>query len=345
MPITIVVGGQFGSEGKGKVAYALAASRHATHAVRVGGPNSGHTVVDPAGRKVIFRQLPTAALLPDVVCVIPPGAYVDVDILLREIVVARLSPDRVAIDPFATLVTEADRETERKNGLRAAIGSTGSGTGAALQRRIERGTNVLAAGDPRLAPYLRPTLELLRNALGRRERVIVEGTQGYGLSLLHSRHYPYVTSRDTTAAAFLSETGLSPLDVDEIALVLRTFPIRVGGNSGPLPDEIHWATVQSESGSADSLVEYTSVTNAIRRVARFDPTIPRLAIAANVPTTVILNHLDYVDCQVQAGVMTQNALRFVAEVELALGRRVDILGTGPAVLIDRNEHLQIVSRD
>jgi len=63
--------------------------------------------------------------------------------------------------------------------------------------------------------------------------VIIEGTQGFGLSLLHAADYPYVTSRDTTAAAFVSEAGLSPLDVDDIVLVLRAFPIRVGGNSGP----------------------------------------------------------------------------------------------------------------
>ncbi len=84
--------------------------------------------------------------------------------------------------------------------------------------------------------------------LDRRARVIVEETQGFGSSPLNARHFPYVTSRDTTASAFLSETGLSPLDVDDVSLVIRSFPIRVEGNSGPLKDEINWATVSKELG-------------------------------------------------------------------------------------------------
>ncbi len=49
MPVTVVVGGQFGSEGKGKVAHWLARELRASTAVRVGGPNSGHTVVADGG--------------------------------------------------------------------------------------------------------------------------------------------------------------------------------------------------------------------------------------------------------------------------------------------------------
>lgn len=59
--------------------------------------------------------------------------------------------------------------------------------------------------------------------------VIIEGTQGFALSLLHGRDYPFVTSRDTTAAGFAMEAGISPRMIDNIVMVLRTFPIRVGG--------------------------------------------------------------------------------------------------------------------
>ena len=94
-----------------------------------------------------------------------------------------------------------------------------------------------------------PFSVLLRQHLDAGERLVLEGTQGFGLSLVHSSYYPFVTSRDTTAAAFVSEAGFSPLDVDEIVLVIRAFPIRVGGNSGPLPNEIDWHTLSTESGS------------------------------------------------------------------------------------------------
>lgn len=69
MPVTVIVGGQFGSEGKGKVAHFFAQEKKAAVAIRVGGPNSGHTVIDSSGSPIVFRQLPTAALLPHVTCV------------------------------------------------------------------------------------------------------------------------------------------------------------------------------------------------------------------------------------------------------------------------------------
>ena len=56
MPVTVVVGGQYGSEGKGKVSAILAKEMDATAVVRCGGPNSGHTVYDDSGRKYVFRQ-------------------------------------------------------------------------------------------------------------------------------------------------------------------------------------------------------------------------------------------------------------------------------------------------
>jgi adenylosuccinate synthase len=75
MPVTVIVGGQFGSEGKGKVAFYWAQNNQATVAVRVGGSNSGHTVIDSSGNPQIFQHLPTAALLPHIYCVIPAGSY------------------------------------------------------------------------------------------------------------------------------------------------------------------------------------------------------------------------------------------------------------------------------
>lgn len=212
MPISIVVGGQYGSEGKGKVAHALAKEMGASVAVRVGGPNSGHTVISPSGAPIIFKQLPTAAILPDVLCVLAAGCYINPDILFQEIQVAGLSDNRLIIDPNAALITEVELAEERGSRLREEIGSTLSGTGATVVKRIQRnGTLKLAKDDKRLAPYVQPTVPFMRNRLNKRERVIIEGTQGFGLSLLHSQCYPYSTSRDTTAAGFLSEAGLSPL--------------------------------------------------------------------------------------------------------------------------------------
>lgn len=336
MPVTVIVGGQFGSEGKGKVACEFARMRSATVAVRTGGSNSGHTVIDRDGTPRVFRHLPTSAILDDVICVIGSGTYLDVEVLLREIAEINFPLDRLLIDENAVIISEKHKENEKASGLIESIGSTGSGTGAALVERIQRGGSVIfAKDDPRLSRQcLGHSRQFLRQRLNRNERIILEGTQGFGLSVLHSSDYPNVTSRDTTAAAFVSEAGVSPLDVDEVVLVIRAFPIRVAGDSGPLPSEVNWETVTKESGSTTPIVERTSVTGKIRRVGRFDPAIVRAAIEANAPTQIALNHLDYIDASTEkTRLLTEEAARFVACVELGIGCSIDFYGFGAASLV------------
>lgn len=334
MPVTVVVGGQFGSEGKGKVAYILAKEKGAAVAVRVGGVNSGHTVIDPYGNRLIFKQLPTASIIPDVTCVLPSGSYIDIEVLQAEIMISGISARRLIIDPNAVIITEEDR-IEEQNGIKNTIASTASGTGAAVKRRVGRSKGVrFAKDDPALKEYIRSAIPLMRDFLKSRERIIIEGTQGYGLSPLHSKYYPFVTSRDTTAAAFVSEAGLSPLDVDEVVLTIRAFPIRVGGNSGPLPNEIDWDTVTRESGVGEALIEYTSVTKKVRRVARFHPDVVREAICANNPNVIVLNHLDYIvrEC-CEYNYLTDKAAFFVNEIEKMIQRPVGYFGLGPDFML------------
>jgi adenylosuccinate synthase len=345
MAVSIVVGGQFGSEGKGKVAQHLTRARRAAAVVRVGGTNSGHTSLGAGDELRVLRQLPTAALEPDVLCVLGAGSYIDVGLLLAEIADVGLPAERLAIDPNAMLITAADREAERQSGLVERIGSTCSGTGAAVARRIARGSaEDLAQAAPELAPYLRPTRELMRDLVARGERVIVEGTQGFGLSLLHTPHFPKATSRDTTAAGALAEAGLSPLDVDEVVLVLRAFPIRVAGDSGPFgAPEIDWETVACEGGHEVPLAEHTSVTRRLRRIARFDPLLVRAAIAVNNPSLVVLNHVDYVDAEGRGGWLTARGRSFVDEVSASIGRGVDYVGLGPDLLVPGGDRHALVA--
>lgn len=334
MAVTVIVGGQFGSEGKGKVAMILARERSARAVVRVGGSNSGHTAVDTNGSRAVLRQLPTAALLPDILCVLGPGSYVDPDLLIDEVDRVGLDPGRLIIDPRAVLITEHDRAAELSGPLGPRIGSTCSGTGAAVHKRVaRRSADDLAGGSRRLAPFVRDTIPVLRGLVDVGGRVIVEGTQGLGLSLLHSHHFPHVTSRDTSAAGATAEAGLSPLDVDEIVLVLRAHPIRVAGNSGPFnAEELSWADVAREGGH-DELAEFTSVTGRLRRVARFDPALVRRALAVNQPSLVVLNHVDYVDAVASSGNLTDKASAFVEDVSNAIDRRIDLVGLGPDSLV------------
>src|SRR5688500_4038029 len=155
MPVTVIIGGQYGSEGKGKVAHYLARRSQANIVVRTGGPNAGHTAVDSNNTPVVLRQLPTAALFSDVKCVLGPGSYIDPEVLLDEVQRTGLKSDRLVIDPNALIISEEDKDRERRSGLRESIGSTQSGTGASVAKRIERrGTASLAKNDPRLRSFI-----------------------------------------------------------------------------------------------------------------------------------------------------------------------------------------------
>src|SRR5271163_2956048 len=291
MPVSVVVGGQFGSEGKGKVALEIVRrDRTVAAAIRVGGTNSGHTAVGADGEIYALRQLPAAAVDRSVQVILPPGSYIDVAIFSDEVRRLGLRPGQVAISPMARIITGQHKAWEREADLSRAIGSTQSGTGAAVMATTARGAtnfrldSVQAEEVKELLPFLRDTGSALRRLLEDGKRVVVEGTQGFGLSLLQGGYWPKETSRDTTAAGFLAEAGLSPLDVDDITMVIRCHPIRVAGDSGPLGGDISWSVVAQEAGLKDDLREFTTVTHKVRRVGRFDPSLVRKAIAANRPS-------------------------------------------------------------
>ncbi|NKC16547.1 MAG: adenylosuccinate synthetase [Gammaproteobacteria bacterium] len=337
MTVTVVVGGQYGSEGKGKIAHWLAREQDAELAIRVGGPNSGHTAVS-AGQAFPLRQVPTPCLHDGVIGLLPAGSYIDVDVLLAEVKLLGLTPRRLVIHPDAVVIGDAARRLEFQRRLTDKIGSTGQGVGGAIAKRVLRDPDVMFAKHCRMLRDFvsRDAHNLAGGYIKERRRVVVEGTQGFGLSLLHSGRYPYVTSRDTTAAAVLSEAGISPLAVDCIALVLRAFPIRVGGNSGVLENETTWEDVTLLSGSCVPLLERTTATRRIRRVGRFDAALARRAVEHNLPTIVALNHVDYFDYAVhERTTLSDVCYTHVAEIETQLGCPVQLVGTGPSTIIER----------
>lgn len=332
MPVTIVVGGQYGSEGKGKVVALRASQVPAPWLVRCGGPNSGHTVTI-AGKDVILRQVPCCSEPDRASFCISAGCVIDESILLHELDLLGITRSRIIVDPRAVLVTESDREAERRE--LGEIGSTCSGTGSAQIRRMSRRSDVQLSGDSaaiKARCRVETVAPLLHREIDGGGHVIVEGTQGFALSLLHGAVYPFVTSRDTTAAGFATEVGLSPRLIDEIVMVVRTFPIRVGGTSGPFSNEINWEEVGRLGGSPGPVPEYTSVTRRLRRVAHFDMGSVKLACNYNRPTSLAVMGLDRIDYAntgiTEMASLTPRASLFLEELEFATGVPVEFAGTG-----------------
>lgn len=346
MPVSVVVGGQFGSEGKGKVALEIARqAREPVTLVRVGGPNSGHTGYDREGRKFALRQLPAGCIDRTVDVVFPAGSYIDVEVLLSEIDELSYPSERIKISHFANIITPEHKAWERDAQLAASIGSTGSGVGAAVMASVARESSnfelvsVHAAHSAPLQKYLCDTSEFLRGKLLQGERAVVEGTQGFGLSLLEGGFWPKATSRSTTAAGALSEAGLSPVDVDDVTLVVRSYPIRVAGDSGPLTNETTWEEIAWRVGSNTDLREYTTVTKKLRRVGEFDAALVKRALDVNHPTRLVMNHLDYVGSPDRLNDPQGELSDFIDKVESSIGRKIDWYGFSPLTVISANRAL------
>lgn len=330
MSISVVIGGQYGSEGKGKVSYFFAKKLNAVAVVRVGGTNSGHTIIDEVGKEHIFRTLPTSAIDKDIVSVLPSGSYIDVSILLDEIRSVQLPTNKLKIDPYAVIIDESMKQAERDKKLQDRIGSTESGTGEAVIQRLQRLGNVKFAKDEQLlSEYIIDTKEYMRGLLNEQKNIIIEGTQGFGLSPINSDFYPFCTSRDTTAANFVMESGLSPLDVENIIMVIRSYPIRVAGRSGELKNELSWEQISNSAGCDGDLTEITSATKRVRRVAEFEPEVVKRAILVNNPNIIVLNHMDYIDYSCHdSNSLSEKICKYVHKIENDINSNVNFIGLG-----------------
>ena len=344
--VDVIVGGQYGSEGKGHIAAYLA--REYDVLLRVGGPNAGHSVSSGSG-VFVYHQLPSGSrdtLAAELL--LGPGMTINVDDLLKEIEDCGVSPDRLYIDPQVMVIEKADIESE--GGLVRTIASTGRGGGAAAARRITgrgRADTRLARDVPELREYV-GTAPHFRGSTQRRlelayrggRSVLLEGTQGSGLSLFHGE-YPHVTSRDTNVAGCLAEAGISPSRVRRILMVVRSTPIRVGnpdGNeghiSGSLKHEISFRDV-AEAAQLDpedlERNEKTSTTRRPRRVGWFEWSQFRQACALNAPTDIVLTFADYIDAKNSDArrfeQLTQDTIKFIEELERVAQAPVSLINT------------------
>src|SRR5260370_21564785 len=147
MSLWVVVGGQYGSEGKGKVSAFITNQENIDICVRCGGPNSGHSFVDENGKTIVLRQLPTGFVNRRTRLLIPAGALIDPAVLKQEIESLGLPPERIGIDRKCFIIEEKDRQEEQALGLRERLSSTRCGGGAAQSRRVLRSEDARLARD------------------------------------------------------------------------------------------------------------------------------------------------------------------------------------------------------
>jgi adenylosuccinate synthase len=365
--IDVVVGGQFGSEGKGAVVGQIA-KNYDTH-VRVGASNAGHTVY-VNGHKHVVQAIPCAAYAnPEATCVIGAGALISTDILVQEIKINNewrkrngYRPLQLWIDERAHVITDCQIAKEQESDLASRIGSTSTiakeGIGAAAADRVMRSIDCVQAGEMKDAletegvTRVGDTIGLFAAISdpggGLESNILLEGTQGTGLSLT-TGDFPYVTSRNPTAAGIAADCGIGPKAISNVFLVLRTYPIRVAGNSGP------FGPGSQEISFEDLGVpeERTTVTKLVRRIATFSGIQAQEAAFINSANKIALTFGDYIaknlagrsdithnDYKINpsgVGILTS----MVHYLEEVTGAEVTHVGTGPQSMISMADYRNV----
>ncbi|HJX69818.1 MAG TPA: adenylosuccinate synthase [Dehalococcoidia bacterium] len=335
MPVVAIIGGQWGDEGKGKIVDLLA--EKANMVVRFsGGPNAGHTVVNPYG-EFRLHLLPSGIFYPHTVCLIGNGVVVSPPVLLEELEQLKkkgVDTSRLFISSRAHLImpyhTLLDKLEEEARGSKA-LGTTRSGVGPAYMDKVARlgiragdlldreglrqrirfvldqkniiltkvyGASPLSPEEvyhqycqygEHLVPHICETELMVKQALERKESLLLEGAQGTLLDIDFGT-YPYVTSSSPIAGGAFTGLGLSPTKIERILGVFKSYTTRVGG--GPMPTELNDETGESIREIAH---EYGATTGRPRRCGWFDAVAARFSASINGFSGVALTRLDILD--------------------------------------------------
>lgn len=332
MGCTVVVGGFWGDEGKGKIVSHLALKDKIDICVRTGSVNAAHTI-HYGGKHYALHMVPSTFVYDRCRLLIGAGANVHVPQLLKEIQETNVS-NRLGIDRHASIIEPKHSSIDKSDSNSKRIGTTGWGVGPAVQERAKR-TAKLAQTDPDLKPFLTNVTEEVNHAIEDQKVVLLEGTQGTMLSLYFGS-YPFVTSRDTSASAVCSEAGVGPCTVDTVLVVYKAFITRVGG--GDLPGEI-----SKDEAIRRGWFETAAGTGRERRSAPFNFDLAKRVAKINSATEIAITKLDilYPESRevTRYSELTEEAKNFIEKIEKTIRVPVTLIGTGPGTLdvIDRRQ--------
>jgi adenylosuccinate synthase len=331
----VIVGTQWGDEGKGKIIDIL--SSQVDYIVRYqGGNNAGHTVV-VGGREYIFHLIPSGILHKGKICCIGNGVVVDPSVLLKEI--NDLSSAGVRIDGrlkisgLAHVIMPYHRILDQLRESKGThkIGTTGRGIGPCYADKITRcGIRMMDLLNPAvfrtklkdnlrekneifskvyahkgfsfekiyreylsygriLSRYISDVHLLLNEVIRKKKDVLFEGAQGTFLDIDFGT-YPFVTSSSATAGGAAIGTGVSPVKLDKIIGVAKSYTTRVG--EGPFPTEFPAAfnKFMREKGN-----EFGATTGRPRRCGWFDSVMVKEAVLLNGISELAIMKLDILD--------------------------------------------------
>jgi len=311
----VVIGAQWGDEGKGKMVDYLADD--AKVVVRyAGGANAGHTIVI-GDQQYALHLVPSGILYPDKTVYLGMGMVIDPEALFNELQMLKDRginwEGRVFISDRAHLVLPRYRELDKKRDAerKRPIGTTGRGIGTTYSMKSERDGIRLADLDWKekiedledadkkfLNKYSERLISMRVNLTAemykhRNDNILLEGAQGALLDL-DTGTYPYVSSGMSCSAGAAIGAGIGPRSLDKILGVFKAYSTRVG--NGPMPTEFCEET-QSELYHyvRETGREYGVTTGRPRRCGYLDLVALRYACQTNSIDELVLTHLDIYD--------------------------------------------------
>ncbi len=325
MTCTVIAGGFWGDEGKGKIISYLALKEPLDVCVRTGSVNAAHTIWYE-GKRYALHMVPGGFVNEKCRLLISAGSNIDMKQFLQEVEETQVQ-NRIGIDKQASIIEEKHSAQDKMGHLKDVVGTTGRGVGPAIEERVRR-TAKLVRDVLELMCYATDASEETNHAISSNKNVLLEGTQGFMLSLFHGG-YPYVTGRDTSASAICSEAGVGPTKVNNVLLVFKSFMTRVG--AGPLPGEI-----SKEEAQKRGWFETAAGTGRDRRSAPFNFELAKRAAMINGATQLAITKLDilYPSCK-GAKILDElpkEARDFLHQIEEQTRVPVALVGTGPDAL-------------
>jgi len=328
--VNLIVGLQWGDEGKGKIVD-LVAKNYDIVIRSQGGHNAGHTVVVD-GKKYALHLLPSGVLNKNATNVIANGVVVYPPQLIKEIKnFGDEIKDKLLISDKAHMILDhhiaIDQARERLRG-KNAIGTTGRGIGPAYADKIARvGVRMGELKNiPKLLEKLDhyyemnkgyfeylgieiPSIRELENKLKEWQNelgdMIVDTTkylwdnfdknmllEGAQATLLDIDHgtYPYVTSSNTIASGALTGSGIPPKRLNKVIGIAKAYTTRVG--NGPFPTE---DLTEAGDRIRKQGAEFGTTTGRPRRCGWFDVVAAKYAVTLNGCDEVAIMKLDVLD--------------------------------------------------